>query len=218
MRKFMCLLTFALLTIMVVGAQAQPDSFFSGGSFFTGGNSLNIDGTPYYNTDSGWFRNDGIHQAGNTNYITGYCGPGDCGGYFYHGYFSFDLSGFAGSAGAASWNVYSYSIQYDPGTYLLYGTTLLPSDVYSGNDYSSVAFYNALAAGPVIGSIFVTPANSYQTVTVNLNGAGIAWLDGHAGTGAVLGADFQETPEPGTLILLGTGLMGALGVIRRKLF
>jgi hypothetical protein len=218
MRRFIYLLTLALLAIMVVGAQAQQDSFFSGASSFNGGNNLNIDGTPYYNTDSGWIQNQGIHEGGNTNYITGYCGPGDCGGYFYHGYFSFDLSNFAGNASAASWNVYSYLIQYDPGTYLLYGTSLLPSDVASGNTFTSVPFYSALVAGPVIGSIWVTPANSYQTVTVNLDAAGIAWLDAHAGGGAVLGADFRETPEPGTLMLLGTGLLGALGVIRRKLF
>jgi len=216
MRKFVCLLAFALLAIMVMGAQAQSDSFFSGGSTFNSGNNLTIDGTPYYNTDSGWIKNTGEHDGGNTNYITGWCA--NCGGFWYHGYFSFNLSSFAGGAGAASWNVDSYIIQYDPGTYLLYGTSLLPSDVYSGNSFSSVALYNALVAGPVIGSIWVTPANLYETVTVDLNPAGIAWLDAHAGSTAVLGADFQETPEPGTMLLLGTGLMGALGVIRRKLF
>ena len=215
MRKFICLLTFALLAIMVVGAQAQRDSFFAGASTFNSGNNLNIDGNAFYNTDSGWIRDTGQHFGGNANYITGLCV--NCGGYWYHSYFSFDLSNFAGNAGTASWNVYSYLIQYDPGTYLLYGTSLSPSDVYSGNTFTSVALYNALVAGPLIGSIWVTPGNSYENITVNLNGAGIAWLDAHAGGPAVLGADFQEIPEPGTLMLLGTGLIGALGVIRRKL-
>ncbi len=218
MRRFIYVLAFALLAIMLVGAQAQQDSFFAGASGFTSANNLTIDGNPYYNTDSGWIRNDGIHEGGNTNYITGWCGPDDCGGFWFHGYFSFDLSGFTGNATAASWNVDSYLIQYDPGTYLLYGTTLLPSDVYSGNDFTSVAYYNALVAGPVIGSIWVTPGNSFQTVTVDLNADGIAWLDANAGGQVVLGADFTEVPEPGTMMLLGTGLLGAWGVVRRKLF
>ncbi len=29
---------------------------------------------------------------------------------------------------------------------------------------------------------------------------------------------FDQTPEPGTMVLLGTGILGGLGVIRRKLF
>ncbi|HVP49708.1 MAG TPA: hypothetical protein VMT56_00650, partial [Candidatus Bathyarchaeia archaeon] len=167
MRKLLPgLLAVALLVCVIPGAQAQQDSFFAGASSFDGSNNLNVDGNQYFNTDSGWFRNDGIHNAGNTNYITGYCGPNDCGGFYYHGYFSFDLGRLTG-ADTASFNVYSYLIQFDPGTYSIYGTSLSPSQVDSSLDYSDVTLYSALVSGPMIGSIFVTPSDSYSTVTVD---------------------------------------------------
>jgi len=28
---------------------------------------LHVNGSPYYNTDSGWINSDGLHQAYNTN-------------------------------------------------------------------------------------------------------------------------------------------------------
>ena len=220
MRKFLVFGTFALLLFMVVGAQAQPqqDSFFSGASSFTSTNELTINGNNYFNFDSGWFRSDGIHEGGNTNYITGYCAPNDCGGYFYHGYFSFDLSNFGGGAANASATIYSWLIQYDPGTYYLYGTSLTPAEVDSSQNWNDIGKYNALVAGPLLGSIAVSPSDSYTNVTVNFTADGLAWLNANAGMQVVVGADFQETPEPGTLMLLGMGALGVLGAVRRKLF
>jgi hypothetical protein len=216
MRKLLVVFAVVLLGF-TVGAQAQPDSYFAGGSGFTAGNHLTVDALSYFNTDSGWFRNDGIHQANNPNYITGYCSG--CGGFFYHGYWAFDLSTLT-SANTAAFTVFSYGIAIDPGTLLLYGTSLNPSDVDSSLDYTSVTLYNDLVAGPLIGSISLTPGNSLQDITVTLNAAGISWLDAHAGSGAVIGADWSQayTPEPGSLLLLSTGIVGLAGAIRRKLF
>lgn len=208
-----------VLLLAVVGAQAEDhDSFFAGASGFTATNHLTIDGNSYNNFDSGWFRNDGVHQSGNTNYITGYCAPNDCGGFYYHGYFSFDLTGFGGGAANASATIYSYLIQFDPGTYLLYGTSLNPAEVDSSKDWNDIGKYNALIAGPLLGSIAVSPADSSTNVIVSFTPDGLAWLNANAGHNVVVGADFSEIPEPGTMVLLGTGILGIAGAVRRKLF
>jgi hypothetical protein len=93
MRKLWLILGVALLASTAVQGQVgMPDSFFAGGSGFDSGNDLVINGNSFYNFDSGWFQLSGEHDAGNTNYIAGYCGVGDCGGYYFHDYFSFNLN------------------------------------------------------------------------------------------------------------------------------
>jgi len=62
-----------------------------------------------------------------------------------------------------------------------------------------------------------TGVNSHQLFSTD---GGNTWMDGGvATTGAfeVLGSPGGSTPEPSSLILLGSGLMGAFGTMRRKL-
>jgi len=218
MRKLSFLLALAVVAFVVVGAQAQDDSFWGGASGFNGSNQLTINGNTFANIDSGWFQDTGLHEAGNTNYITGYCGPNDCGGFNYHGYFSFDLGAFGGNATSATFTVNNALIQFDAGTLLLYGTSLAPSDVDSSQNWMDVGKYLALNQGPLIGSIALTPADSGNYATITLDADGLAWLDAHAGQGAVIGTAWdQGIPEPGSLLMFATGLLGGIGVLRRKL-
>lgn len=193
------------------------NSFFAGSSIFDAGNMLVTDDGNYVNTDSGWFRNDGVHNGGNTDYITGFCAPDDCGGYYYHSFFSFDL-GSLSAVTSASFTVNSYAIQFVPGTFLLYGTDLAPADVDSAQDWNDTGKFDSLILGPLVGSLSVTPADSSMYVSVTFNQDGLDWLNSHAGGTAVLGGDFQAIPEPVsmTLMLLGMGMLGVGRTIRRR--
>ncbi len=79
----------------------------------------------------------------------------------------------------------------------------------------------------VVGNGISTPANIY--FDVNSNGpfqrvycsSGIACGDNgvadNPGYGLVTGFGYNTVPEPGTLVMMGTGLLGAVGMIRRRI-
>jgi hypothetical protein len=75
-----------------------------------------------------------------------------------------------------------------------------------------------------VGSEFVngkwSPFSGHITETLNLNGGrytnGAPWSYTYQG-GTVTSASISSVPEPGSLMLMGTGLVGIAGAIRRKL-
>ena len=213
MRRLLVFLAIACVVTWSTGAYAE--SFAFGFSAFTPTNHLTIDGSPFNNTDSGWINSNGMHQALNTNYYSGFfdcAGTGVC-----KNFFSFDLSALTSKkVNTATFTVFSYSISV-PGTYNIYGTNLDPTDVNSANGYTSVPFYNRLTAGPLIGFIALTPGVSNTNLTITLDQHGLQWLKNHEGGGAVIGGEFAPIPEPGTLVLLGSGALGLAGMLRRKL-
>jgi PEP-CTERM motif-containing protein len=66
---------------------------------------------------------------------------------------------------------------------------------------------NAIGANQTAGFLVIeTNATAFQAGTVTISD----------GTNTFTGPGFQPIPEPATFTLLGTGLLGAVGVIRRK--
>ena len=204
MRKIVSLLGVLFLSLVSVNAHAENYAF--GFSTFTSGNNLDINGTPYYNTDSGWINSDGVHDGGNNNY---YSGEFDCGGTgVCKNYFSFDLSNLSGAITSASFDVYTYTISV-PGPYTNWGTSLTPTEVASGNSFTNLGYYNALSSGPLVGSTSLVPGQSYTNIGIPFNSAGLAWLQANEGNQVVLGGAFGSVtpiPEPGTLTLLAIGV------------
>jgi hypothetical protein len=190
-----------------------------------------------HNTDSGWYDQTGFNLAGNRNYSAGNHINDQL-----NDYFSFNLAGVSGTVTSATFNVDSY-IVFVAGTYSVYATSLTPAGV-GGGCIGCVSIFNGLASGSPIGSINVIPADSGSTLSIALNAAGLSWLTANEGSGIVLGGAFPQpadgrdndifgfsdftytnnlaiattaTPEPGSLILLGTGILRLAGMMRHKL-
>lgn len=206
-----------VLALALFSANAHADDFAFGSSGFTPGNNLTINGTAYYNTDSGWIQSTGVHSASNTNYLSGNYGVQ------YNNYFSFDLTNLSGTVTSASFEVDTYVVSTTgTGTYDIYATALTPAEVNSGNSFSSIAFFNALTSGVEIGSITLASGNSNSNVTFDLNAAGLSWLTANEGNGIVVGGAFDYTPpttvpEPGSLLLMVSGIAGFAGIYRYKI-
>lgn len=106
---------------------------------------------------------------------------------------------FLGGGNSETWYIYVN------GT--LVAQTVLPDDGYNGD------------IGTVTGAVIFAPiapvAGGYQISlvlqnTVPFGGGSVAWLDG--GT-----TGLSYVPEPGSLVLLGSGVLGLAGLMRRKL-
>ena len=110
---------------------------------------------------------------------------------------------FLGNGNTETWFVYVNDIAVAQVT--------LPDDGYNGDILNVTGTVNFAGIAPVSGGYQV---ELVLQNTVPLGGGSVSWLDGGL-TG--LSYNTSTIPEPGTLIMLGTGILGLAGTLRRKL-
>jgi hypothetical protein len=190
------------------------------------------------NTNSGWITSTGTEQSNNPTYSSGFMY-----GEQFDNYFTFNLSGVSGTITGATFNVETYSV-VGSGIFSIYSTSLTPTEAEQN---PTNPYFSDLTSGTLIGLIPIDSTEHDQLLAISLNSAGLSWLQANEGNLIVLGGayiapgsityafgqsklnsnnalDIQTgggeatvTPEPGSFLLLGSGLIGLVGMVRRKI-
>jgi hypothetical protein len=84
----------------------------------------------------------------------------------------------------------------------------LPDDAYNGDILNITGTVNFAGIAPVAGGYQV---ELILQNTVPFGGGSVAWMDG-----GITGLSYNVTPEPGSMVLFGSGVIGLAGLLRRK--
>ena len=205
----------ASAAMLFFASQAQAEEVYLFGFSPSGSSVLDTNIVSNINAFThGWFEDNGVHEAGNNNYIAGVTA-----GHEYRDYFSFDSLIGATSASVTIGNDPAIGLSlggHSSVTWTLYD---LGTDINTNQDYSDTSIFNDLGTGVVYGSVTVFGPTDH--VTVNLNSAGLAALNKAGDTGSEFNFGGRLTfsggavPEPATWALMLTGF-GLAGVALRR--
>jgi hypothetical protein len=219
----------SLVLVTVANASTSMAIFaFTYPPFQTGDVELQTNSGNTVSTMTGWYDITGSHNASNPDYIVGLCGSSDScngGNDVLNNFFTFNVP--AGTYTSATISAFlpnpgspysSFYCNCSSLTYQLWDVTTPIGQLMASNG-GRVDIYNDLGSGTFYGSAVVTSADQGTQILITLDAAGLASLNASAGSMCAVGGSIYgaQSPEPGTLVMFGSGIVGLASILRRKI-